>query len=125
MNLNPAQSELVICVNKLLIMVTQSEILVDNFKITALNNSNAKVKNMGLSSKVVQNMDLYHILYHSTVVCFQSMPYLAYSYMHCKCPTGFKDLTEKSALRNGPMNSTLFVCPSVTNFSYDCFITFF
>lgn len=48
MNLNPAQSELVICVNKLLIMVTQSEILVDNFKITALNNSNAKVKNMGL-----------------------------------------------------------------------------
>ena len=97
-------------------MVTQSEILLDNIKISALNNSNTKVKHMSLSSKLLQNMNIYHIFYHNTVVYFQRMPYLAWSYVHYKCPTGFKDLT---------MNSAPSVRPSVTTFSKDWFISFF
>ena len=69
-----------------------------------------------LSSTLLQNKNLYHILHHNVVVCFQRMPYLALSHVHYKCPTGFKDLTGRPALPNVLIDSALSVRSSVTTF---------
>ena len=69
-----------------------------------------------LSSTLLQNKNLYHILHHNILVCFQRMPYLALSHVHYKRPTGFKDLTGRPALPNVLIDSALSVRSSVTTF---------